>query len=301
MTNNEFIEKIGLMAREDMLKTKILASLTIAQAILESNWGKSSLSVEPNNNLFGIKGEYKGNYVTLPTQEYENGRWITINAKFRKYPSWRESIADHSDLFNRLDRYKNLRGCTDYRLACRYVREDGYATDPSYTNKLINLIETYNLNRFDTSTSSNVNDSVNIYYAVKTRKYGWLSEVKNLEDYAGYKDDDVIGIKMKVDVGSIRYRGITVTGKKLGWVTGYNIYDYKNGWAGTNKNETLAIIEAEYLTPKDIAQKSGYKYLYYKVNNYPYQIDLIEDKSKGLDGYAGKPGVACTKFQAFVE
>lgn len=149
MSNNEFIEKIGSLAREDMKKTKILASLTIAQAILESNWGKSSLAQEPNNNLFGIKGEYNGKYVTLPTKEYENGKWVTINAKFRKYPNWEESISDHSSLFNRLSRYSNLRGCTDYKLACKYVREDGYATDPSYTAKLINLIEKYNLNRFD--------------------------------------------------------------------------------------------------------------------------------------------------------
>lgn len=143
--------------------------------------------------------------------------------------------------------------------------------------------------------------NVNIWYAVKTRKYGWLSEVKNLDDYAGWKDDEVIGIKMRVDVGSIRYRGITVSGKKLGWVTGCNINDYYNGWAGTNSGEALAIIQAEYLTPQDIVNKSGYKYLYYKVNNYPYQIDLIEDKQKGLDGYAGKKGVACTKFQAYIK
>lgn len=301
MTNNEFIEKIGSMAREDMKKTNILASLTIAQAILESNWGKSSLSVEPNNNLFGIKGEYNGKYVTLPTSEYLNGKWIKVNAKFRKYPSWRESIADHSALFNGLSRYANLRGCTDYKLACKYVREDGYATDPSYTNKLINLIETYNLNRFDISSSISVNANVNIYYAVKTKKYGWLSEVKNLEDYAGYKDDEVNGLRMRVDVGSIRYRGITVSGKKLGWVTGCDINDYYNGWSGTNTGEALAVIEAKYFTPKDIAQKSGYKYLYYKVNDYPYQIDLIKNKSKKLDGYAGKYGTPIRKFQAEIK
>lgn len=298
MTNEEFINKIGLMAREDMSKTSILASLTIAQAILESNWGRSSLSQEPNNNLFGIKGEYNGSYVTFPTQEYENGKWVTINAKFRKYPSWKESIADHSALFNRLDRYKNLRGCKDYRLACKYVREDGYATDPSYTTKLINLIEKYHLNRFDDVVKDDV---INIYYAVKTKNYGWLPEVKNLNDYAGYKNDEVNGLRMRVDNGSIRYRGITVSGKKLGWVTGCDINDYYNGWSGTNKGEALAVIEAEYFTPKDLAQKSGYKYLYYKVNDYPYQIDRIKDKKRKLDGYAGKYGTPIRKFQAEVK
>ena len=154
MTTSEYIEKIGAMAREDMKKTKILASLTIAQAILESNWGRSSLAVEPNNNLFGIKGSYNGQSCVFPTSEYINGKWVKVNANFRKYPSWAESIADHSALFNNYNRYANLRGCKDYKLACKYVREDGYATDPSYTSKLINLIESNYLNRFDVESNN---------------------------------------------------------------------------------------------------------------------------------------------------
>ena len=165
----DFINTIGAMAQEDMKKTKILASLTIAQAILESNWGKSSLAQAPNYNLFGIKGTYNGNYVIKPTSEYESGKWIKINAKFRKYPSWRESIADHSALFNTMSRYKNLRGCTDYKLACKYVREDGYATDPGYTQKLINLIEANNLTRFDkVSTNNNKSNAKASTYTVKS-------------------------------------------------------------------------------------------------------------------------------------
>ena len=143
-----FIEKIGKMAAADMAKSGILASLTIAQAILESGWGTSGLTKEANN-LFGIKGEYKGNSRTFKTQEWDGSKYITVDAKFRAYPSWAESVADHTDLFNRLDRYKNLRGLTDYKLACRYVREDGYATDPHYTDKLIALIEENNLTKWD--------------------------------------------------------------------------------------------------------------------------------------------------------
>lgn len=143
-----FIEKIGAMATEDMKKSRILASLTIAQAILESAWGKSGLATTANN-LFGIKGSYNGAYYSSETQEWTGEKYITITAQFRKYPSWAESIADHSGLFNKLDRYSNLRGLDDYRLACRYVREDGYATDPEYTNKLVSIIERYNLTKFD--------------------------------------------------------------------------------------------------------------------------------------------------------
>lgn len=148
-----FIEKIGKMAAADMTKTGILASLTIAQAIFESGWGKSGLTVNANN-LFGIKGNYKGASYSCKTQEWDGTKYITITAAFRKYPSWAESVADHSALFLRLDRYANLRGCTDYKKACQYVREDGYATDPNYTEKLIRAIEQYGLTAYDKGMES---------------------------------------------------------------------------------------------------------------------------------------------------
>lgn len=168
MTNSEFIEKIGALSREDMKRSKILASLTIAQAILESGWGRSALAQAPNYNLFGIKGDYNGAYCTFPTSEYINGKWCTVNANFRKYPSWAESLADHSALFNRWDRYSNLRENYNYRDVCNKVREDGYATDPSYSVKLINIIEQYNLTRFDTETT---NTPVKEYIDTETTEY----------------------------------------------------------------------------------------------------------------------------------
>ena len=144
-----FLDKIGPMAAADMQKTGILASLTVAQAILESGWGKSGLTLKANN-LFGIKGAYNGASVSCKTQEWDGSKYITITAAFRKYPSWAESVADHSALFLRLARYENLRGCTDYKKACQFVREDGYATDPAYTTKLVQLIEKYGLTQYDT-------------------------------------------------------------------------------------------------------------------------------------------------------
>lgn len=144
-----FISEIGALATADMKESGILASLTIAQAILESGWGKSGLAVNANN-LFGIKGDYNGEYYEADTQEWDGTQYVTVVAQFRKYPSWAESLADHSDLFNRLDRYENLRGLADYKLACQYVQEDGYATDPEYTDKLVSIIETYGLTAYDT-------------------------------------------------------------------------------------------------------------------------------------------------------
>ena len=61
-------------------------------------WGSSELAKAPNNNLFGIKDseDWNGEIVTVPTQEYVNGDYITINAAFRKYASWNDSVVDHA-------------------------------------------------------------------------------------------------------------------------------------------------------------------------------------------------------------
>ncbi len=127
-----------------MKRTKILASLTIAQAILESGWGTSALA-RKSNNLFGIKGNGK-NYKTF---EYINGKRVDIVDSFKVYPDWETSVADHSNLFLRLSRYQNLIGERDYKTACEKVYEDGYATAPNYTETLINIIERYKLYQYD--------------------------------------------------------------------------------------------------------------------------------------------------------
>lgn len=131
-----------------MRTSGILASLTAAQAFIESNKGNSGLTVQCNN-LFGIKGSYNGQCGYFMTTEYYNGVKTRVKAAFRKYPSWQESIADHSDLFNRMKRYANLRGETDYHKACIFVKQDGYATSPTYTQTLLNVIEKYQLYNWD--------------------------------------------------------------------------------------------------------------------------------------------------------
>jgi peptidoglycan hydrolase-like protein with peptidoglycan-binding domain len=153
MTQTEFIETIGQAAQADMKRTGILASLTVAQACLESNWGKSGLATK-GKNLFGIKGKGPAGSITMPTYEWERGQKIKINAAFRKYNTWAESIADHSALFLRLSRYKNLIGEKDYKRACQKVQQDGYATDPKYAANLISMIEKYKLYRFDQASAS---------------------------------------------------------------------------------------------------------------------------------------------------
>lgn len=140
-----------------------------------------------------------------------------------------------------------------------------------------------------------VSNEVNVYYMARTQKHGWLSEVKNLEDYAGWENSPITGLAIRVDKGSIRYR-VHLKGK--GWlpfVTGYDINDFNNGFAGDGVN-VIDCVECYYYTPNNIRP---YKKAKYKVNNYPYQYD--NEKTNGQDGYAGVYGVSATKFQITIE
>ena len=148
----------------DGAKEGILPSITAAQAILESGWGSSELAKAPNNNLFGIKDseDWNGEIVTVPTQEYVNGDYITVNAAFRKYASWNDSVVDHAKFFTstewRKNNYRKVVNETDYRIAAQELKNAGYATDPSYAGKLIRLIEAYKLYEWD--AVSNTTNSV---------------------------------------------------------------------------------------------------------------------------------------------
>ena len=147
-TVSSFFAKLKPYVIKDMYDTTIPSSLTAAQAFIESKYGNSGLAVNANN-LFGIKGSYNGQSVSMMTTEYYNGVACKVRANFRKYPSWQESISDHSGLFLRSARYANLRGETDYVKACKNVQADGYATSPTYANTLINTINKYKLYEWD--------------------------------------------------------------------------------------------------------------------------------------------------------
>lgn len=152
--------------------------------------------------------------------------------------------------------------------------------------------EANKINGYGSATSDT---KVNVYYRVKTQKHGWLSEVKNLEDYAGWENSPITGLAIKVDKGSVKYRVHIKGGNWLPYVTGCNINDFNNGFAGDGKN-IIDAVEVYYFTPNDIRP---YKKAKYKVNNYPYQYD--NEKTNGQDGYAGVMGVSATKFQITIE
>jgi flagellum-specific peptidoglycan hydrolase FlgJ len=150
---SNFIQEIAPFAQRIQEKYKILASLVIAQACLESDFGRSGLA-QKAKNLFGIKGSYNGQSVTMRTHEYERGKKVWIDASFRKYPSWHESLEDLARLYQNgvswdKNKYRPIIGETNYIMACKKVQECGYCTDPNYAAKLINIIEKYNLTQYD--------------------------------------------------------------------------------------------------------------------------------------------------------
>ncbi|MBS4022805.1 MAG: glucosaminidase domain-containing protein [Dethiobacter sp.] len=166
----EFIDQIAPAAMEGYNQYGILPSLTISQAILESGWGKYHIS----NNLFGIKAtsSWTGEVAIRTTKEYINGQWVTIEAKFRAYPSFAESIIDYIRLIGTTSRYSGVLTASDYKEAAMRVWLAGYATDPQYPQKLVSIIESYNLDQYDIKTK-------NYKYFADVPDDRWYSEAIN--------------------------------------------------------------------------------------------------------------------------
>ena len=145
----DFIMKICRGAIEGWRKYKILPSVTMAQAIVESGWGESGLTAV-SNNLFGIKANgWMGKTVDYPTKEFVNGEYISVVDTFRAYDSLDESVADHGAFLAGLERYSNIIGVTDYKTVCHLLQSDGYATSPDYAKTLVSVIEQYGLGAYD--------------------------------------------------------------------------------------------------------------------------------------------------------
>lgn len=154
LTGQEFvinyIEKYRDISIEEMNKTGIPASITLAQGMLESNWGRSELSTKANNH-FGIKcgNNWTGNTMYWNDDEYKDGE--LVESCFRSYTFVEESFYDHSYFITSKSRYQTLFSydITDYRSWSKGLQEAGYATDPNYADKLVKIIEKYGLYEYD--------------------------------------------------------------------------------------------------------------------------------------------------------
>ncbi|WPS86448.1 glucosaminidase domain-containing protein [Brevibacillus halotolerans] len=146
MKPDEFFFELAPIAIEEMKRTGIPASLTIAQGILESGWGGSELAVNANN-WFGIKGVGPAGSYERDSPEEEHGKKITRRSPFRRYHDWEDSVRDHSEFLLK-PRYSKIINA-DWRTACHEVEKAGYATDSQYAEKLIKRIEEYQLYKYD--------------------------------------------------------------------------------------------------------------------------------------------------------
>ena len=152
-SHQQFIERLVPHAQELQDGYGVLPSIILGQAILESNWGRSTLASK-YNNLFGIKAYGDQKKVSLETKEFVNEEWITIQGDFKVYDSWEQSMDDHTQLFVQgVDwnpaLYEKVITATNYQEAAQALQEAGYATDPGYAQKIIQVIETYQLNQYD--------------------------------------------------------------------------------------------------------------------------------------------------------
>ncbi|WP_105956346.1 glycoside hydrolase family 73 protein [Apilactobacillus quenuiae] len=151
--HRNFINKLLPSVTYAQRKYNILASISLSQAILESNWGISKLSTN-YNNLFGVKAYNGQPHVKLSTDEFVNGKFINVKGYFRVYKNWDDSVQSHAKLlfngtsWNRYQ-YQDVINSDNYVEAAHNLQIDGYATDPKYTNKIIEIIKKYHLNQYD--------------------------------------------------------------------------------------------------------------------------------------------------------
>lgn len=151
LSQAQFFKKVSVGAMEGYKNSNIFASVTMAQAMLESGTGSSGLTTSANN-LFGIKAyNWVGKTTTMMTNEQIQGVVITISAPFRAYNSWEESIQDHTNFLTSNKRYAQFGVLTakTYSQQAQALQSAGYATDANYAKLLVTIIKEYNLNKYD--------------------------------------------------------------------------------------------------------------------------------------------------------
>ena len=149
---NNFISKLSAIAISEAKKRSkwVLPSVCIAQAALETGWGTSALMTKANA-YFGIKATgWKGKVYNSATLECYDGKTYTnVNACFRAYDSVEASVKDYFDLITGSSRYSAAVNEKDAKKAITAIKNGGYATDPTYIDKIMNIINSYNLTKYD--------------------------------------------------------------------------------------------------------------------------------------------------------
>ena len=188
-SQTDFINQLKPSVQEATSSQNLYASLQMAQAILESSWGQSELTRQANN-YFGIKGTYNGQFVIMNTAEFDsNGNLYYTDAQFRKYPSAKQSMEDNAYHLRHGVSWNSSIYSGTWRENANNGRDaawglvPNYATDPSYANKLINLINTYNLENLDYNSKFKTGAKVQVVNWAEKEANGW--NLKDRQNWVG--------------------------------------------------------------------------------------------------------------------
>jgi flagellum-specific peptidoglycan hydrolase FlgJ len=147
LSPEKFFDLLGPICRVIFYKTGVPASVTLAQASVETGFGASSIGNA--KNLFGIKGTGPAGSTLVSTREHLNGQDVIIKDKFRKYHTWRESIEDHGKFLQQPRYAKCLANKDNPDQFARELQKAGYATAPNYASALIARMKKYDLYKWD--------------------------------------------------------------------------------------------------------------------------------------------------------
>jgi flagellum-specific peptidoglycan hydrolase FlgJ len=150
MAPKDFFAAYAQAAQDTCRGTGLLASVALAQAAIESGWGKSGLAAK-YNNFGGIKAhwDWKGKVVVLPTREVLGGKTVTVQAAFRWYDSAADYFRGRVAFLRANPRYKRLFAADNAIAEAHLFQACGYATDPKYGQTLVSVIKTYGLTKYD--------------------------------------------------------------------------------------------------------------------------------------------------------
>ncbi|MFV9473399.1 flagellar assembly peptidoglycan hydrolase FlgJ [Advenella sp. RU8] len=162
---SSFVDKMGPAASAAAASSGIPASLILSQAALESGWGRREILHENGQtsyNLFGIKatGGWTGKVVNVMTTEYVDGVAKKMKQAFRAYDSYEESFADYARLISQNERYQDVLTAENAHEAAREIQKAGYATDPKYASKLINIMGYFDERSLAGNTASTVKNRI---------------------------------------------------------------------------------------------------------------------------------------------
>lgn len=311
LTYDNFISTISPIAQQIANSNNLYPSLMVAQAALESGYGQSTLT-QQSNNLFGIKSTNGQGYNTTTGEYGSNGYYVT-NSTFASYPTLMDSLQGYATFLIQNSRYANVfrSQATDGIQAAKNIQADGYATDPAYATKLINVINQYNLLSLDgngTGTTTNTNTTNNTTNNTANKKpaakvlatanytggntnetvqlssnfnkyklYTHVKDTRKKNTTAAWENSAAAGSTVYVDCLAVRtYKGAATT-----W---YRISFSKNGTKYWVYSSALNFPLVNYSNDSNkVKIKGDYRQLYSNVFGTP-QLSKRVSKTTGMKG-----------------